>query len=75
MAREPIVAAQSGRTAPARRRARSSVVRRVPGSPRRSSEVLPEQRPAEPPAQQRPTLTWELVTDATGRTRPEARWV
>ncbi|WP_343233443.1 hypothetical protein [Streptomonospora sp. PA3] len=65
-------APQTSRTAPPRRRARSAVRRRSADAP----SVAPRPREtAEALASDRPLLSWQLVTDDNGRTRPEARWV
>ncbi|WP_236700335.1 hypothetical protein [Allosalinactinospora lopnorensis] len=34
----------------------------------------PRRSPEAAPSSDRPTLSWVLVTDQNGRTRPEARW-
>ncbi|GAA4917710.1 hypothetical protein [Streptomonospora salina] len=55
-----------------RRRTRKTA-RRATGAP---APAAPRPRAApEAAASDRPLLTWVLVTDDNGRTRPEARWV
>ncbi|MBV2364056.1 hypothetical protein KUM37_12005 [Streptomonospora sp. NEAU-YY374] len=69
-------ATQVGRTAKAPRRTRTSVLRRRSGEARTAAAAMPQPRvAAEAVTSDRPLLTWELVTDETGRTRPEARWI
>ncbi|GAB3446658.1 hypothetical protein GCM10027570_18320 [Streptomonospora sediminis] len=67
-------APQTSRTAPNRRRTRSAQRRSsvraqsaapAPAAPQATAEATPSDRPL---------LSWALVTDDNGRTRPEARW-
>lgn len=74
MVRRQSMAAQTGRPAPTRRRTRPTVVRRAPGPLRRADAAPPAPRASEETVQ-RPTMTWVLVTDENGRTRPQARWI
>ncbi|GAA1756244.1 hypothetical protein GCM10009834_12130 [Streptomonospora arabica] len=65
-------APQTSRTAPARRRARNAARLRSSAP----APAAPQQREAaESVASDRPLLSWVLVTDDSGRTHPEARWI
>ncbi|MDA0565271.1 hypothetical protein LG943_13240 [Streptomonospora sp. S1-112] len=69
-------ATQTGRSTKTPRRTRASVLRRRSGEARTATTAMPQPRvAAEAVASDRPLLTWELVTDETGRTRPQARWI
>ncbi|MDT0301964.1 hypothetical protein [Streptomonospora wellingtoniae] len=65
-------APQAGRTAPPRRRTRNAArLRSAAPAP-----AAPQPREAaESVASDRPLMSWVLVTDDSGRTRPEARWI
>ncbi|MFC4564403.1 hypothetical protein ACFO4E_21285 [Nocardiopsis mangrovi] len=81
MARKVISASQTSRPAPTRRRSRSLAGRRAGGPARGTwTATAPQQQPVtdDDPGtlpSGRPTMSWILVTDADGRTRPEAQWV
>ncbi|MFC3997902.1 hypothetical protein ACFOVU_18350 [Nocardiopsis sediminis] len=81
MARKVIPASQTSRPAPTRRRSRSLAGRRAGGPARGAWTTTAPQPPVtvddDPGAlpSGRPTMTWVLVTDADGRTRPEAHWL
>lgn len=64
-------APQTSRTAPNRRRTRSAQRR---SSVRAQGAAAAPQATAEATPSDRPLLSWVLVTDDNGRTRPEARW-
>ncbi|KUP98181.1 hypothetical protein AC529_02600 [Thermobifida cellulosilytica TB100] len=62
------------RPSPTRRRHRPAC---AAGTARHTPDLVPYQRdPAEAePSSARPTLTWVLLPDSTGRLRPQARWI
>jgi len=71
-------APQTSRTAPARRRTRSALRRKSTGtqSAAPAAPAAPQPRETlETVASDRPLLSWVLVTDDNGRTRPEADWI
>ncbi|ASU81715.1 hypothetical protein CDO52_01915 [Nocardiopsis gilva YIM 90087] len=76
MTRRVSRAPQTSRPAPARRRVRPSAPRTAVSRARgQQSVAMPEPRETtETIASGSPKLSWVLVTDKNGRTRPEARW-
>ncbi|QBI56708.1 hypothetical protein [Streptomonospora litoralis] len=76
-------APQTSRTAPIRRRTRSALRRKstaesaapaAPAAPQPRETAEAVKAVEEVVASDRPLLSWVLVTDDNGRTRPEAHW-